>query len=152
MNGGFGPGLGVSSSPLQGGNCSHSSHRFTAMPKGPGVHGSHTSSHGSARSERIQPHPSYYGHSTHNPSPAPVGTLAPEKGKWMIPLRHELENDANTCCLGFWCPQSLYGRTQYRLRQMAKNRDPLDLTAQKVINGPCATFMIAHCVTNFACE
>jgi len=70
----------------------------------------------------------------------------------MIPLCHEPENDVNTCCLGFWCPQNLYGRTQYRLRQMAKNRDPLDLTAQKVINGLCATFMIAHCVANFACE
>jgi hypothetical protein len=49
-------GLGVSSSPLQGsngGNYSHSTHRFTVMPKGPGVHRSHTSSHGSFHLERI---------------------------------------------------------------------------------------------------
>jgi hypothetical protein len=153
MNGGFGPGLGVSSSPLQGGgNYSHSSHRFTAMSQGPGVHGSHTSSHGSTHSERIQPHPSHYGHSHHNPSPAPVGTLAPGKGKWMIPLCHEPENDVTTCCLGCWCPQILYGRTQYRLRQMARNKDPLDLTDYKVINGPCATFMLLEYVTNFECK
>jgi hypothetical protein len=152
MNGGFGPGLGVSSSPLQGGNYSHSSHRFTAMSKGPGVHNSHTSSHGSSHSERIQPHPSHYGPSRHSPSPGPVGTPTPGKGKWMIPLCHEPDNDVNTCCLGFWCPSILYGRTQYRLRQMAQNKDPLDLTDFKVINGPCATFMIVEYVTNFDCK
>lgn len=149
MNGGFGPDLGVSSSPLQGGDYSRSIHRLTTMPKGPGVHRSHTSSHGSCHSEGTQPHPSHYGHPR---TPAPVGTVAPRKGKWMIPLCHEPENDVGTCCLGWWCPQILYGRTQFRLRQMAQNKDPLDLTDYKVINGPCATFMLVQCVTDFACK
>jgi hypothetical protein len=149
MNDKFGPGLDVSSSPLQGGDCSRSSHRLTAMPKGPGVHRFQTSSHGSGHSERIQPQTSHHGHPR---TPALVGTTAPGKGKWMIPLCREPENDVSTCCLGCWCPQVLYGRTQFRLRQMAQNKDPLDLTDYKVINGPCATIMLVHCVTNFACK
>jgi hypothetical protein len=150
-NGGFGPGLGISSSSLMGGS-SYSGHRFTVMPKGPGVHRSHTSSYGSSHSERIQPHPSHYGHPRPNPSPGPVGTLAPGRGKWMIPLCHEPDNDVNTCCLGCWCPQILYGRTQYRLRQIAQNKDPLNLDNYKVINGPCATYMIVGSVINFDCK
>jgi hypothetical protein len=149
MNDNFGPGLDVSSSPLQGGDNSRSSHRLTAIPNGIDVHRSQTPSYGSGHSERIQPQPSHHGH-TH--TPAPVGTTISGKGKWMVPLCHEPENDVSTCCLGWWCPQVLYGRTQFRLRQMAQNKDPLDLTDNKVINGPCGTIMLVHCVTNFACK
>lgn len=152
MNGGFGPGLGVSSSPLMSGSNSRSSHRLTTMSTGPGAHRSHTSSHGSSHSERVQPHPSYFGDPHSNSRPGPVGTIAPTKGRWMIPLCHEPENDVDTCCLGCWCPQILYGRTQFRLRQMAQNKDPLDLTDYKAINGACATFMLVQFVTDFSCK
>jgi hypothetical protein len=130
MNGGFGPGLGVSFSTLRGDSYSYSSHRFTAIPKGPGVYRSHTSSHGSHYSERIQPHPSHYGHPR---PPAPLSTIAPKKGKWMIPLCYKPEIDVGTCWLGWWCPQFLYGRTQRRLKQMAQKKDPQDLINYKVI-------------------
>jgi hypothetical protein len=145
MNGGFGPGLGISSSPLTGGGYSHSTNRLA-------IHRSHTSSHGSHHSDRIQPHPSHYGHPRPNTRPGPVGTITPVKGKWMIPICHEPENDTKTCCLGFWCPQILYGRTQFRLRQMAQSKDPLDLTDYKAINGPYASFMLVGYCYHFSCK
>jgi len=145
MNGGFGPGLGVSSSPLMGEGNSHST-------SGLGIHRSHTSSHGFYHSDRIQLRPSHYGNSPPNARPGPVGTIASGKNKWMIPLCHESENDTNTCCLGFWCPQIVYGRTQFWLRQMAQKKDPLDLTDFKVINGPFATFMLVEHAADLCCK
>jgi hypothetical protein len=71
MNGGFGPGLGISS-PLMGGGYSHSTNRLA-------IRRSHTSSRGSHHSDRIQPHPPHYGHPRPNTRPGPVGTIAPGK-------------------------------------------------------------------------
>jgi hypothetical protein len=34
--------------------------------------------------------------------------------------------DVNTCCLGWWVPSVLYGKTHWRLQRLIKNKDPLD--------------------------
>lgn len=34
--------------------------------------------------------------------------------------------DANTCCLGFWVPCALYGKTNWRLTQINGGRDATD--------------------------
>ncbi len=49
----------------------------------------------------------------------------------MNKLCHEPEGDLGTCCVGCWAPCALYGKTQYRLKQMSQGDDPLDLVGQK---------------------
>lgn len=125
--------------------------QLSSMSRGPG-RGMHTTS--CTRSSEAHPDPRHQQHNSerraddfhcnhgyyHNPR------------KWMIPLCYEPKDDVNTCCLGCWCPQILYGRTQYRLRQMARNQDPLDLKDYKIFNAPCMVFWILGAFTNFDCK
>jgi hypothetical protein len=46
-------------------------------------------------------------------------------------------SDFGTCMMGWSVPCMLYGKTQYRLKQMAQGEDPLDAHAHEICNGPC---------------
>jgi hypothetical protein len=127
----------------------HGSTHLSSMPR-ESSRRTYTSSQGSAHS-----HPR--GHPRHNPLRRPDDIPCPDgyfhnKSDWMNPLCHEPENDVNTCCMGCWCPQNLYGRTQYRLQQIAENKDPLDLKDFKIVNAPCGLFWIVGAFTNFDCK
>ena len=45
---------------------------------------------------------------------------------WMNQWCHEPPDDAKACCLGFWVPPVLYGKTHWRLQNLTKGEDPLD--------------------------
>lgn len=46
--------------------------------------------------------------------------------KFCVEPRKAPQADVQTCCLGCWVPCALYGKTQWRLRQVARESDPLD--------------------------
>jgi hypothetical protein len=70
--------------------------------------------------------------------------------EWIHKLCVEPSNDAATCCEGYWVPCVLYGKTQYRLDEMATGKDPLDETDYKGCNGPCWIFCAASTL-NLSC-
>ncbi|QQK44087.1 Uncharacterized protein family Cys-rich [Penicillium digitatum] len=41
------------------------------------------------------------------------------------------------CCLGLFCPCSLYGRTQYRLSMKSRKEDPTNMLGYETCNGSC---------------
>lgn len=147
----------TSPSRLMRGDRSSGGFRFSPMPRGPGVR-SHTSSRtGSSHSELYRPQLTYHGHPRHNPAPRADDVPCPDgyfhdKSEWINPLCHEPSDDMDTCCLGCWCPQVLYGRTQYRLKQIAENKDPLDLKDYKPVNKSCTSFLILGTITSFDCK
>jgi hypothetical protein len=63
---------------------------------------------------------------------------------WMAKFCVEPDGDAATCCLGWFVPCALYGKTHWRLEQLRKDKDPLD-TSWKCsygCNGPCWLFYL----------
>lgn len=73
-------------------------------------------------------------------------------GPWMTKLFRPRKQDISTLCTGSCLPCVLYGKTQYRLKQMAEGEDPLDLSRQDICNGPCWMFGMIMCCVGFDCE
>lgn len=50
--------------------------------------------------------------------------------------------DVGTCCLAWWVPCALYGKTHWRLKQLADDKDPSDDSWKSKYgrNGPCWAF------------
>lgn len=80
------------------------------------------------------------------------GFSHPKPTPWMNELCHEPEGDLRTCCVGFWLPGALYGKTQYRLKQMAEGEDPLNESRHEICNGPCWMYELVMCCSRFDCE
>ncbi|PVH79168.1 hypothetical protein DL98DRAFT_461375 [Cadophora sp. DSE1049] len=47
---------------------------------------------------------------------------------WMSQFCVEPRDDISTCCLGFWVPCALYGKTHWRLKQIIRGKDASDST------------------------
>ncbi|KAK0125586.1 hypothetical protein ONS95_000407 [Cadophora gregata] len=62
---------------------------------------------------------------------------------WMSQFCVEPRGDISTCCLGFWVPCALYGKTHWRLKQIVRGKDASDST-WKSKNG-CNTACWAWC-------
>lgn len=60
---------------------------------------------------------------------------------WMASFCTEPDDnqDCSTCCLGFFVPCALYGKTNWRLNQLTKLKDPLDSSWKSSYgcNGAC---------------
>jgi hypothetical protein len=98
-----------------------------------------------------------HGHLQHNHQMSLSGThnyngfQNPKPGPWMNNLCHDPHDDMESCCIGFWIPCALYGKTQYRFEQMAEGKDPLDESRREACNGPCLMYQIFMCF-RFDCE
>lgn len=57
--------------------------------------------------------------------------------------KHGLCTPDALCCLGFFCPCIVYGKTQYRLSKKAHKQDPTDLLGHESCNGSCGIFAVA---------
>lgn len=60
--------------------------------------------------------------------------------------------DIGVCCLGFWCPCILYGKTQYRLSRKSDKKDPTNLLGYEAFNAPCTMMGILcgfQCMCSF---
>ena len=73
-------------------------------------------------------------------------------GPWMTKLFHPRKSDMATFCTGYCLPCVLYGKTQYRLKQMADGEDPLDVSRHDMCNGPCWMFGMIMCCVGFDCK
>jgi hypothetical protein len=69
----------------------------------------------------------------------------PKPSPWMKNLCYKPHEDMETCCIGSWIPCALYGKTQYRLKQMAEGKDPLDESRHDACNGACVSFQMLTC-------
>ncbi|KAL4930922.1 DUF614 domain protein [Aspergillus undulatus] len=47
-----------------------------------------------------------------------------------------------TCCLGFLCPCTLYGRTQHRLSMRSRKEDPTNMLGYETCNGSCTAMAL----------
>lgn len=58
---------------------------------------------------------------------------------WMTTFCAEPSNDVNTCCLGWWMPCVLYGKTHWRLKRISKGEDATDSDwkPKTGCNAPC---------------
>ena len=72
----------------------------------------------------------------------PNATVNPE---W----KHGLCTPDTLCCMSFFCPCTIYGKTQYRLSRKMQKQDPTDLLGYESCNGSCGVFAIA---CGFQCE
>ncbi|OBT88958.1 hypothetical protein VE02_02816 [Pseudogymnoascus sp. 03VT05] len=70
-------------------------------------------------------------------------------GPWITKLFRPRNHDITTLCTGFCMPCVLYGKTQYRLKQMAEGENPLDLSRRHICNGPCWMFGMIMCCVGF---
>ena len=59
--------------------------------------------------------------------------------KW----KHGMCEADSLCCIGLFCPCMVYGKTQYRLAQKAKKREPTDLLGYEAMNGACGLMAVA---------
>jgi hypothetical protein len=75
-----------------------------------------------------------------------------EPEDWNVKLCVEPPGDVLTCCEGWFSPCTIYGKTQYRLNNMASNKDPLDLDGYQCCNGPCALFFFAMSCFGLQCK
>ena len=57
--------------------------------------------------------------------------------------KHGLCEPDTLCCMGFFCPCLLYGKTMYRLSRRAEKKDATDLLGYERCNGSCGLFAIA---------
>jgi hypothetical protein len=73
-------------------------------------------------------------------------------GPWITKLFRPRNHDITTLCTGSCMPCVIYGKTQYRLKQMAEGEDPLDLSRRHICNGPCWMFGMIMCCVGFDCE
>jgi hypothetical protein len=60
--------------------------------------------------------------------------------QWINNLCNEPPDDTETCCEGYFVPCVTYSRTQYRLKRMATDQDPLDTAEFKSCNKMCWSF------------
>ncbi|RDW94626.1 hypothetical protein BP5796_00389 [Coleophoma crateriformis] len=69
-------------------------------------------------------------------------TARQERGEdeWMVSFCQEPPGDCGACCQGFWCPCTLYGKTQYRLHQITQGKSPLIVEKRRGCDGPCWAF------------
>ncbi|RDW88801.1 hypothetical protein BP6252_00833 [Coleophoma cylindrospora] len=69
-------------------------------------------------------------------------TARQERGEdeWMVSFCQEPPGDCGACCQGFWCPCTLYGKTQYRLHQITQGKSPLIVEKRRACDGPCWAF------------
>ncbi|PBP18208.1 hypothetical protein BUE80_DR011101 [Diplocarpon rosae] len=67
---------------------------------------------------------------------------------WMSQFCVEPRNDANTCCLGFWVPYALYGKTHWRLKRVNRGQDATDESwkSSDGCNGPCWGWWALSCI------
>jgi len=58
---------------------------------------------------------------------------------WMTKFCDEPPDDVNTCCIGFWIPCVLYGKTHWRLKRVSKGEDAADSNwkPKNGCNAPC---------------
>ena|SRR5450432_2706728 len=75
-----------------------------------------------------------------------------QRHQWIHPFCQEPENDLPTCCLGWWLPCCLYGKTQYRLLQMFEGLDPLDEARYKPCDGACWGFACVEIWFGASCK
>lgn len=74
--------------------------------------------------------------------------------EWLVsfwycsPVCHDLE----TSCLSSWLPCVMYARTFWRLEQLSKGRDPMDMPSSFTYgyNVICAAWLVAQTVTGIA--
>lgn len=119
-----------------------------------------TDQHGTPSSHvPAQRAPWHWGHPRPEPSPTTAGVhhhgwpahpsypdQLQKSNQWLFKLCQEPEDDAATCCEGFWFPYSLYGKIEYRMGQMQKQKDPLDESNYNCCNGPCwGLFLLELC-------
>lgn len=67
---------------------------------------------------------------------------------WLSPWCQEPPGgDAGTCCMGFWAPCVLYGKSDWRLKSLAydENDSRRKWTAGKGCNGACWTYWGSSC-------
>jgi hypothetical protein len=59
--------------------------------------------------------------------------------EWMAKFCVEPPEDTYTCCLAFWVPCAIYGKTHWRLKQVEEGRDPSgdSWEPRYGCNGPC---------------
>ncbi|KAG4439183.1 hypothetical protein IFR05_005336 [Cadophora sp. M221] len=62
---------------------------------------------------------------------------------WMSQFCVEPQHDTSTCCLGFWVPCALYGKTHWRLKQINRGKDASDSKWQ--LKDGCNTACWAWC-------
>ncbi|CAL3966450.1 unnamed protein product [Diplocarpon coronariae] len=67
---------------------------------------------------------------------------------WMSQFCVEPRGDADTCCLGFWVPYALYGKTHWRLKRVNRGRDATDESWKPGdgCNGPCWGWWALSCI------
>lgn len=98
-------------------------------------------------------HASYYGHPQYFQHASNLGIFARRKpGPWMTKFFRLPKSGLSTLCTGLCLPCVLYGKTQYRLKQMADGEDPLDTSKNDVCNGPCWMFGMIMCCIGFDCK
>jgi hypothetical protein len=73
-------------------------------------------------------------------------------GPWMTKLFRLRKRGVTTLCTGSCLPCVLYGKTQYRLKQIADGEDPLDVSRHDICNGPCWMFGMIMCCVGFDCK
>ncbi|PWY66075.1 hypothetical protein BO70DRAFT_366566, partial [Aspergillus heteromorphus CBS 117.55] len=60
-------------------------------------------------------------------------------------------SDIGACCLGFFCPCVLYGKTQHRLSRKSRSEDPTNMLGYSCCNGSCtAMALLCGCHWLFA--
>jgi hypothetical protein len=75
----------------------------------------------------------------------------PNDSVWMTKWFAEPPGDVATCCMGIWFPCVLYGKTDWRLRQVAMGEDALDdkWECKYGCNAPCWAFwMVSYLTAN----
>lgn len=74
--------------------------------------------------------------------PTNDGEGSPHFNRWMTIWGEEgSQKDMGTCCMGFWFPPALYGKTHWRLQQVSagKNPDDHEWKFSQGCNGACWT-------------
>ncbi|KFY35690.1 hypothetical protein V494_05692 [Pseudogymnoascus sp. VKM F-4513 (FW-928)] len=93
--------------------------------------------------------PRYFQQVSNRGNTAYNGFARRKPGPWMTKLFRPRKHGFTTLFTGSCLPCVLYGKTQYRLKQMAEGEDPLDLSRQHTCNGPCWMFGMVMCCVGF---
>ena len=103
-------------------------------------------------------HASFYGHPRYFQHASSWGNTGynvfarRKPGPWMTKFFRPRKRDMTTLCTGSCFPCVLYGKTQYRLKQIADGEDPLDASRHDACNGPCWMFGMIMCCVGFECK
>lgn len=56
--------------------------------------------------------------------------------------------DVDTCCLAFWVPSAMYGKTHWRLARIAKGQDHQNSSwkSKFICNGACWSAQLLSCI------